>query len=379
MSGHSKWATIKHKKAATDAKRGKIFTKIIRELTIAARTGGADPITNPRLRTAILSAKGENMPNDNIERAIQRGTGTLEGETLDEVTFEGYGPGGVGVLVQVVTNNRNRIVSEVRHMFSKNGGNMAENGAVGWMFHRKGDIIVAKEAADEDKMLGIVLDAGAEDMRDDGAAWEVVTPPEAFEKVREALIAAGITPAIRGSGVRAAELREAGGRASAADGAHDGNAGRSRRRAARLRQLRHRRKGTAGGRRLVGIALLCREGRVISGAHVIIYSQDAEADRAFFREVLGFACVDAGHGWLIFALPPTESAFHPSDQNGHHELYFLCDDLTAEMAALAKKNVACAAVHEERWGSITKVRLPGGGEVGLYQPKHRTALGLAGK
>ena len=195
MSGHSKWATIKHKKAATDAKRGKIFTKIIRELTIAARTGGADPVTNPRLRTAILSAKGENMPNDNIERAIQRGTGTLEGETLDEVTFEGYGPGGVGVLVQVVTNNRNRIVSEIRHMFSKNGGNMAENGAVGWMFHRKGDIIVGKEAADEDKMLGIVLDAGAEDMRDDGAAWEVVTPPEAFEKVREALIAAGITPA----------------------------------------------------------------------------------------------------------------------------------------------------------------------------------------
>lgn len=118
---------------------------------------------------------------------------------------------------------------------------------------------------------------------------------------------------------------------------------------------------------------------MISGAHVIIYSKDAEADRAFFREVLGFACVDAGHGWLIFALPPTEAAFHPSDQNGHHELYFLCDDLTAEMAALAKKNVACAAVHEERWGSITKVRLPGGGEVGLYQPKHPTALGLAGK
>jgi catechol 2,3-dioxygenase-like lactoylglutathione lyase family enzyme len=118
---------------------------------------------------------------------------------------------------------------------------------------------------------------------------------------------------------------------------------------------------------------------VISGAHVIIYSKDAEADRAFFREVLGFACVDAGRGWLIFALPPTESAFHPSDRNGHHELYFLCDDLTAEMAALAKKNVACAAVHEERWGSITKVRLPGGGEVGLYQPKHPTALGLAGK
>ncbi|MGH9747428.1 MAG: YebC/PmpR family DNA-binding transcriptional regulator [Candidatus Acidiferrales bacterium] len=195
MSGHSKWATIKHKKAATDAKRGKAFTKIIRELTIAARTGGGDPITNPRLRTAIGLAKNENMPNDNIERAIQRGTGQLEGETLDEVMFEGYGPGGVGVLIQVVTSNRNRIVSEIRHMMSKNGGNMAENGAVGWMFHRKGDIIVPKELADEDKMMGIVLDAGAEDLRDDDSAWEVTTPPEAMEKVREALVANGITPA----------------------------------------------------------------------------------------------------------------------------------------------------------------------------------------
>jgi len=157
MSGHSKWATIKHKKAATDARRGKVFTKLIRELTIATRTAGADPVTNPRLRTAILTAKSENMPNDNIERAIQRGSGTLEGETLDEVTFEGYGPGGVGLLVQVVTNNRNRIVSEIRHMLSKNGGNMAETGAVGWMFDRKGDIL-------------------------------------AMEKVREALTAAGIKP-----------------------------------------------------------------------------------------------------------------------------------------------------------------------------------------
>jgi YebC/PmpR family DNA-binding regulatory protein len=195
MSGHSKWATIKHKKAATDAKRGKVFTKIIRELTIAARVGGADPNTNPRLRTAILAGKGENMPNDNIERAILRGTGQLEGETLDEVMFEGYGPGGVGVLVQVVTSNRNRIVSEIRHMFSKNGGNMAENGAAGWMFHRKGDIVVPKEIASEDKLLGIVLDAGADDLRDDGSAWEVTTPPEAMEKVRDALTSAGITPA----------------------------------------------------------------------------------------------------------------------------------------------------------------------------------------
>jgi YebC/PmpR family DNA-binding regulatory protein len=195
MSGHSKWATIKHKKAATDAKRGKAFTKIIRELTIAARTGGGDPVTNPRLRTAISAAKNENMPNDNIERAIQRGTGQLEGEMLEEVTYEGYGPGGVGMLVQVVTGNRNRAASEIRHMFSKNGGNMAETGAVGWMFHRKGDISVPKEAADEDKMMGIVLDAGADDLRDDGSFWEVVTPPEKMEKVRDALVAGGITPA----------------------------------------------------------------------------------------------------------------------------------------------------------------------------------------
>ncbi|HYL45503.1 MAG TPA: YebC/PmpR family DNA-binding transcriptional regulator [Candidatus Limnocylindrales bacterium] len=195
MSGHSKWATIKHKKAATDARRGKIFTKIIRELSIAARTSGGDPNTNPRLRTAIAAAKNENMPNDNIERAIQRGTGQLEGEQLEEVMYEGYGPGGVGMLVQAVTGNRNRAAGELRHVFSKNGGNMAESGAVGWMFHRKGDIVVPKEAADEDKMMGIVLDAGAEDLRDDGSSWEVTTPPEAMEKVRDALAAAGIKPA----------------------------------------------------------------------------------------------------------------------------------------------------------------------------------------
>jgi YebC/PmpR family DNA-binding regulatory protein len=194
MSGHSKWATIKHKKAATDARRGKVFTKLIRELTIAARVAGADPDSNPRLRTAILAAKNENMPNDNIERAILRGTGKLEGEQLEEVTFEGYGPGGVGMLVQVVTTNRNRVVGELRHIITKHGGNLAETGAVGWMFHRKGDIVIAKEQADEEKLMSIVLDAGAEDLRDDGSAWEIVTPPEAFEKVREALAAAKIKP-----------------------------------------------------------------------------------------------------------------------------------------------------------------------------------------
>ena len=195
MSGHSKWATIKHKKAATDAKRGQAFTRIIREITIAARAGGADPDTNPRLRTAIAAAKNENMPNDNIERAILRGTGQLEGETLEEVTFEGYGPGGVGMLVQVVTTNRNRSVGEIRHLMSKNGGNLAEAGSVGWQFHRKGDISVPKGAASEDKIMSIVLDAGAEDLRDDGSAWEIVTPPEVFDAVREALVKASIQPA----------------------------------------------------------------------------------------------------------------------------------------------------------------------------------------
>jgi len=195
MSGHSKWATIKHKKAATDAKRGRIFTKLIREITIAARVGGAEPDSNPRLRTAIAAAKNENMPNENIERAVQRGTGQIEGEQYEEVNFEGYGPGGVGMIVQVVTTNRNRVVSEIRHIMGKNGGNLAETGSVGWMFHRKGDISVPKDQANEDKMLSVVLEAGAEDLKDDGTVWEVLTPPESFEAVREALTKAGVTPA----------------------------------------------------------------------------------------------------------------------------------------------------------------------------------------
>ena len=180
MSGHSKWATIKHKKGATDAKRGRVFTRIIREISIAARIGDGDATSNPRLRTAILAAKGANMPNDNVERAILRGTGQLEGEQYEEATFEGYGPGGVGMLIQVVTTNRNRVVGEFRHMMSKNGGNLAEAGAVGWMFSRKGEISVPKEGASEDKMLDLVLEAGAEDMKDDGSSWYIVTPPEAL-------------------------------------------------------------------------------------------------------------------------------------------------------------------------------------------------------
>ncbi len=194
MSGHSKWATIKHKKAAADARRGKAFTKLIREISIAARIGGADPDSNPRLRSAVQAAKAENMPNENIDRAIQRGAGLIEGERYEEVMFEGYGPGGVGMLVEVVTTNRNRVVSEIRHLMSKHGGNMAESGAVGWMFSRKGDIYIPKEQVDENKLLSITLEAGAEDVRDDDSSWEVLTPPEDFEKVRDALVAAGVQP-----------------------------------------------------------------------------------------------------------------------------------------------------------------------------------------
>ncbi|HWF91028.1 MAG TPA: YebC/PmpR family DNA-binding transcriptional regulator [Terriglobales bacterium] len=194
MSGHSKWATIKHKKGALDAKRGKIFTRLIKEISIASKNGGGDPDTNPRLRTAILAAKSENMPADNIKRAIQRGTGELPGVNYEEFTLEGYGPGGVAVLLDINTDNRNRTVSEIRHAFGKNGGNMAEAGAVSWMFHKKGDIVIPKSAAKEDDLMGLVLDAGAEDLRDDGENWEVLSDTSAYEAVLEAVKKAGITP-----------------------------------------------------------------------------------------------------------------------------------------------------------------------------------------
>ncbi len=194
MSGHSKWATIKHKKGALDAKRGKIFTRLIKEISIAAKSGG-DPDKNPRLRTAIQAAKAENMPADNIKRAIQRGTGELPGATYEEFQLEGYGPGGVAILIELSTDNRNRTVSEIRHVFTKNGGNMAEAGAVSWMFHKKGDIVVAKSAISEDDLMNIVLDAGGEDLRDDGENWEVVTDPGAYESVLEAIKKGGIHPA----------------------------------------------------------------------------------------------------------------------------------------------------------------------------------------
>lgn len=192
MSGHSKWATIKHKKAALDSKRGKVFTRIIKEITIAAR-GGGDPDANPRLRTAILAAKGVSMPADNITRAIKRGTGELEGLQIEEVLFEGYGPGGAAVLVLCATDNRNRTVSEIRHAFSKHGGNLGEQNSVGWMFERKSQIIVDKEKASEDQLMGIALEAGADDLRDDGDQWSVLSPPENHEAVLTAIHAAGIT------------------------------------------------------------------------------------------------------------------------------------------------------------------------------------------
>ncbi len=192
MSGHSKWATIKHKKAALDSKRGKVFTRLIKEIMIAARGGGGDVDSNARLRTAVAAAKAVSMPADNIKRAIMRGTGELEGGQIDEIMFEGYGPGGAAVLVLVATDNRNRTVSEIRHAFSKNGGNLGEQGSVAWMFDRKSQILIEKDKAGEDALMSIVLDAGADDLRDNDDNWEVLSPPEAHEAVLAALAKAGI-------------------------------------------------------------------------------------------------------------------------------------------------------------------------------------------
>ena len=187
MSGHSKWHSIKHKKGAIDAKRGRMFTKLIKEITIAARIGGGDPEGNPRLRKAIQDAKGVNMPADNIKRAIQKGTGELEGGHIEEVTYEGYGPGGVAMLVNVITDNRNRTVSEIRHVFSKNGGNMGESGSVSWMFHKKGYIGIEKSKADEETLMSLAIDAGADDFESDESIYEIYTSPEAFEGVLNAI------------------------------------------------------------------------------------------------------------------------------------------------------------------------------------------------
>jgi YebC/PmpR family DNA-binding regulatory protein len=187
MSGHSKWATIKHKKGALDAKRGKAFTRLIKEITIAARSGGGDPDSNPRLRGAVAAAKAENMPADNIKRAIQRGTGELPGTTYEEISFEGYGPGGVAIIVEATTDNRNRAVSEIRHAFAKNGGNLGEPNSVRFMFSKKGIIAVPKSAATEEQLMNIVLEAGGDDLNDEGENWEIVTDPQSFEAVAQAV------------------------------------------------------------------------------------------------------------------------------------------------------------------------------------------------
>ena len=192
MSGHSKWHTIKHKKAAADAKRGRVFTKIIKEITVAARTGGGDPAANPRLRTVLAAAKSANMPKDNIDKAIKKGTGELPGVSYEELSYEGYGPGGVAVYVNALTDNRNRTLPEIRHLFSKYGGNLGESNCVSWMFEKKGYVVVPKAKASEDLLLEVVLEAGGEDVRDDGASWEILSPPERMEQVREAIAGKGI-------------------------------------------------------------------------------------------------------------------------------------------------------------------------------------------
>jgi YebC/PmpR family DNA-binding regulatory protein len=194
MSGHSKWHTIKHKKGAADAKRGKIFTRIIKELTVAARAGGGDPDTNPRLRTIVAEAKANNMPSDNIKRAIRRGTGEEPGVSYEEAQYEGYGPGGAAVIVDVLTDNKNRTVGEIRHMLTKYGGNLAETNAVAWMFSKKGYIVVPKSKANEDTLMSAVLDAGGDDLRDDDDNWEVLSPVESFQAVLEAVKGLGIEP-----------------------------------------------------------------------------------------------------------------------------------------------------------------------------------------
>ena len=194
MSGHSKWHTIKHKKGALDAKRGKMFTRIIKELTVAARNGGGDPDSNPRLRTVIAEAKSVNMPGDNIKKAIQRGTGELPGVSYEEVTYEGYGPGGAAVIIEALTDNRNRTVGELRHLLTKHNGNLGERNSVAWMFSKKGYIVVDKAAAGEEQLLDVVLEAGGDDLRDDGDSWEILSEPSAFEGVKEAVKALGIEP-----------------------------------------------------------------------------------------------------------------------------------------------------------------------------------------
>ncbi len=196
MSGHSKWHTIKHKKGALDAKRGKLFTRLIKEIAVAARDGGGDQDANARLRKAVTDAKAANMPNDTIDRAVKRGTGDLEGINYEEITYEGYGPGGVALLIETMTDNRNRTVAELRHLLSKNGGNLGESGSVAWIFDRKGYVVVDKEKKSEEELFEIAIEAGAEDMKSDDSNYEIFTSQEDFETVQEAIKSAGIEPEV---------------------------------------------------------------------------------------------------------------------------------------------------------------------------------------
>lgn len=195
MSGHSKWSTIRHKKAATDAKRGKIFTKLIKEITVAARMGGGDPAANPRLKTAIAAAKAENMPKDNIDRAVKKGTGELEGVNYEESVYEGYGPGGTAIFVESLTDNKNRAVADIRHIFSKHGGNLGSSGCVAYLFEKKGYLVVSKSDTDEERLMEVALEAGAEDVREDESNFEVITAPADYEAVKSAVEEAGIPTA----------------------------------------------------------------------------------------------------------------------------------------------------------------------------------------
>ena len=195
MSGHSKWASIKHKKGATDAKRGRLFTRIIKELTVAARDGGGDPDSNPRLRTVVADAKAANMPAENIKRAIRRGTGEEPGVSYEEVSYEAYGPGGAALLIEVLTDNTNRAVGEIRHLLSKHGGNLGTVNSVAWMFDKRSYIVIEKTGTDEDKLMAAAIDAGADDFLEDDDNWEVVSPPEVHDQVLEAVKGVGVDPA----------------------------------------------------------------------------------------------------------------------------------------------------------------------------------------
>lgn len=194
MSGHSKWASIKHKKGAADARRGKLFTRIIKELTVAARDGGGEPDTNPRLRTVIADAKAANMPADNIKRAIRRGTGEEPGVSYEEVTYEAYGPGGAALLIQCMTDNTNRAVGEIRHLLSKHNGNLGTTNSVAWMFEKRGHIVVEKASVDEEALMNTAIEAGADDFKDDGEHWEILTSPDMFDEIREAIVTTDVQP-----------------------------------------------------------------------------------------------------------------------------------------------------------------------------------------